>query len=44
MLAEQGVLMLAESDRRVRAVTHLDVSDTQIDQAMTVIDKVLRRK
>lgn len=43
-LREAGVLMLAESPQRVRAVTHLDVSAEQIDQAVGIIKRVLQRQ
>lgn len=44
MLATRGVLMLAENARRVRAVTHLDVDHNQIQQAIPIIEDVLRSK
>ncbi len=42
-LKEQGILILAESAHRVRAVTHLDVSTSQIDRAITIIRKLIQR-
>ena len=41
-LSEQGVLVLSESDARLRAVTHLDVSAEQVDRALGVMTKVLK--
>ncbi|OAB88683.1 hypothetical protein AWH69_02495 [Janibacter melonis] len=40
-LAEHGVVMNAKGPRRVRAVTHLDVSTEQIDQAIAAARVVL---
>ncbi len=40
-LAEHGVLLLPESPRRLRAVTHLDVGRTAIDQALEIIRRRL---
>lgn len=40
-LGEAGVLMLAESRNRIRAVTHLDVSMEQIEQAIPIIARIL---
>ncbi len=39
-LADQGVLMLAESRQRIRAVTHLDVSSDQIEMAVQRIQSL----
>ena len=39
-LKEAGVLMLPNAAQKVRAVTHLDVSTEQIDQALLRIEKV----
>lgn len=36
-LHERGVWMLATAERKVRAVTHLDVNRAQIEQAITII-------
>lgn len=43
-LREFGVWMLPTGPQRVRAVTHLDVNTSQIDQALTSIEKVVRSK
>ncbi len=42
-LADQGVLLLPEDSRRVRAVTHLDVSSAQIDQAIKIMAAMFRQ-
>ena len=42
-LEEQGVLMLAIGSRQVRAVTHLDVTRAEVEQAAEVIRNVARR-
>ena len=42
-LAEEGVRMLAMKPGVIRAVTHLDISSKQIDQAIKVCQKVLPR-
>ncbi len=42
-LEQRGVRMLAISPTRVRAVTHLDVSAAQIDQAISVIREIVKR-
>jgi len=39
-LQEAGVLMIAVSPQRVRAVTHLDVSTTAMDKAIDVVKQV----
>ncbi len=39
LLAEHGVRMLPMGPQRVRAVTHLDVSMEQIEQACVVINR-----
>jgi len=39
-LKQQGVLMLAISQTRIRAVTHLDVSEADIHQAIDVLGSV----
>jgi threonine aldolase len=36
-LKSQGILMSAISKRRVRGVTHLDVSDDEITQAISIL-------
>lgn len=41
-LKERGVLVLPESARRIRAVTHLDVSCEQIERAIGVFRSVIR--
>jgi threonine aldolase len=41
-LAARGVLVTAFGPRRLRAVTHLDVSTAEIDQAIRVTAEVLR--
>ena len=41
-LAEQGLLSIAFSKSKIRFVTHLDVSDDDIEYAVDVIKKVLR--
>lgn len=41
-LAERGVLLVAFGERRLRAVTHRDVSRDQIEHAARVIAKTLR--
>ena len=40
---EQGVLVVAFGPRTVRAVTHLDVTRDQCEQAASVLDEVLAR-
>lgn len=42
-LMERGVLVLARGAGEVRAVTHLDVSREQVEQAIAVITDVLER-
>ena len=42
-LAQDGVLMLAETDRRVRALTHLDVSRDQVERAGTILQRLAAR-
>ena len=39
-LADVGVLMLPESSRRVRAVTHMGVTGAMIDEAAEHISKI----
>ncbi|HWP34829.1 MAG TPA: low-specificity L-threonine aldolase [Thermodesulfobacteriota bacterium] len=41
-LAEQGVLMLATSPSRIRAVTHLDVTAADIERAIGIVQRTLR--
>jgi threonine aldolase len=41
-LAEHGVLMVATGRDTVRAVTHLDVSATDVDRAIEVLKRVVR--
>jgi threonine aldolase len=41
-LAEQGVLVVRFGPKRLRAVTHLDVSEKDVDRAVEVIAEVLR--
>ena len=41
-LAEKGVLVVAFGPRRLRAITHLDVSGADIERAIQVIAEVLR--
>jgi threonine aldolase len=41
-LAERGVLVVAFGPKRLRAITHLDVSEKDIDRAIQVIAEVLR--
>ena len=43
-LHAEGVWMLAENDRRARAVTHLDVSSEDIERAITLIARFVRSK
>jgi threonine aldolase len=43
-LEAQGVRVLTFGPRRLRAVTHLDVDDAGIDQAMTAMGKVLSQR
>jgi threonine aldolase len=43
-LRERGVWMLPETGRRVRAVTHLDVSSADIDRAVATIREVLKTR
>jgi threonine aldolase len=43
-LREAGVLMLAESSQRIRALTHLDVSPAQIRRAIEVLEQVAARR
>jgi threonine aldolase len=40
-LRERGVLMLAESPTRIRAITHLNVSRAQIEQAIEILAEVV---
>jgi threonine aldolase len=40
-LAEQGVLVVPFGPKRLRAVTHLDVTEGDIDQAIAIIARVL---
>jgi threonine aldolase len=40
-LREQGVLMLAETPRRVRALTHLDVSADNVHRAGQLLQSVV---
>jgi len=40
-IAEHGVLIIAYSERRLRAVTHLDVDDHGIDAALAALNQVL---
>ncbi len=40
-IADHGVLLIAYSERRLRAVTHLDVDDAGIDAALRALDRVL---
>jgi threonine aldolase len=40
--AEQGVLIVQFTPRRVRAVPHLDIDDAGIDRAVEVLRKVMR--
>jgi threonine aldolase len=42
-LKEQGVWTSASSPRRVRLVTHLDISRPQVERAADTIRKVARR-
>ncbi|MFV1965991.1 MAG: low specificity L-threonine aldolase [Pirellulaceae bacterium] len=42
-LQDQGVLVLAIAPTRIRAVTHLDVSETQVRQAAAMIPQVAQR-
>ena len=41
-LAERGVLVTAFGPKRLRAITHLDVSEKDIDRAIQVMEEVLR--
>jgi threonine aldolase len=41
-LAERGVLVTAFGPKRLRAITHLDVSDKDIERAVQVIAEVLQ--
>jgi len=41
-LAERGVLVTAFGPKRLRAITHLDVSDKDIEQAIRIIGAVLK--
>lgn len=41
-LLEKGVRIGAMGERRMRAVTHLDIDGPAIDQALTTMDKALR--
>ena len=43
-LADQGVAVLAESLQTVRALTHLDVTREQIDEAGTIIQRVVEQR
>ncbi|MCG3137840.1 MAG: L-allo-threonine aldolase [Phycisphaerae bacterium] len=43
-LRQSGVLMLTEKAQRLRAVTHLDVTGAQIDEALNVIRRVIAGK
>lgn len=40
-VADHGVLLIAYSERRLRAVTHLDVDDDGIDAALAALEQVL---
>ncbi len=40
LLADKSVLMLAMGSHAIRAVTHLDVSDEQVDQAGKIVQEV----
>jgi threonine aldolase len=42
-LRQEGVLMLAESERRVRALTHLDVSRDDVQRAGQILQRVADR-
>ena len=42
-LRQQGVLMLQENRRRVRAVTHLDVSADDVQRAGQILQQVVRQ-
>lgn len=42
-LAKEQVLMLCESHKRVRALTHLDVNAEEVEQAGRIIHKVAQR-
>ena len=42
-LAAEGVALLPLGPELIRAVTHLDVGDDDIDRAVSTIDAVLRR-
>ncbi len=41
-LKEQGVLILAHAVDRIRAVTHLDVTGEQVEEAVGIIEKTLK--
>jgi threonine aldolase len=43
-LVAKGVLMLALDDRLVRAVTHMDVSESDIDAALSLIAEVVKAR
>ena len=43
-LREQGVWMLPEGDRRIRAVTHLDVDVAGIDRAILAMQRIVKLK
>jgi threonine aldolase len=40
ILEERGVLVLALSPTRIRAVTHLEINDADIDKAVTIFQEV----
>ena len=42
LLAENGVLASIEGDRKMRLVTHIWINDVDIDQAIEIIEKVIR--
>jgi threonine aldolase len=42
-LKEQGVLMSATAPTLIRAVTHLDVSTADVEQAVKVIRQIFRK-
>ncbi len=44
VLCERGVWMLALGPHRIRAVTHLDVSDDDIERAIAIMREVLGRR
>ena len=41
-LTERGVLVTAFGPKRLRAITHLDVSEKDIDRAVEIIADVLK--